>query len=126
MINTTGATSGAGTAYHSGTPEFTPIFSGVHVTRVTLVLCACCVDRCLSFFFWPLCCLSSDLRLLITPLVSSNFDHFVVCPSIYIFSLPFGIFKFFVINSIAYTIKETSNNSNNHFAFGCFRMGAVL
>jgi hypothetical protein len=27
----------------------------------------------LSFFFWPLCCLSFfDLRILITPLVSSN------------------------------------------------------
>ena len=31
-----------------------PIFSGVHVTR-SLVLCVCFVDRCLSFFFWPLC-----------------------------------------------------------------------
>jgi hypothetical protein len=30
---------------------------------------------CLSFFFWPLCCLSFfDLRLRITPLVSSNFS----------------------------------------------------
>jgi hypothetical protein len=26
----------------------------------------------LSFFFWPLCCLFFDLRILITPLVSSN------------------------------------------------------
>ena len=26
----------------------------------------------LYFFFWPLCCLSFDLRILITPLVSSN------------------------------------------------------
>jgi hypothetical protein len=25
----------------------------------------------LSFFFWPLCCLFFDLRILITPLVSS-------------------------------------------------------
>ena len=31
------------------------------------------VDRCLSFFFWPLRCISFfDLRLLITPSVSSN------------------------------------------------------
>jgi len=29
--NTTGVTSGAGTAYPSGAPEFTPIFSGVPV-----------------------------------------------------------------------------------------------
>ena len=27
------------------------------------------------FFFWPLCCLSFDLRLLITPLVSSGFSY---------------------------------------------------
>ena len=27
------ATSGAGTAYPSGAPEFTPVFSGVCVTR---------------------------------------------------------------------------------------------
>ena len=32
----------------------------------------------LSFFFWSLCCLSFDIRLLITPLVSSDY--------------PFGIF----------------------------------
>jgi hypothetical protein len=37
--------------------------------------------------FWPLCCLSFDLRLLITPLVS--FGHCIVCPSlIYVFWLP--------------------------------------
>jgi hypothetical protein len=47
-INTTGATSGAGTAYPSGAPEFTPCFSGVRVTR-SLVLYVCFVDRCLSF-----------------------------------------------------------------------------
>ena len=41
-----------------------------------LVLCVCFVDRCLSLCpcsFGPLCCLSFfDLRILITPLVSSN------------------------------------------------------
>jgi hypothetical protein len=36
--NTTGAISGAGTAYPSRAPEFTPIFSGIRVTR-SLVLC---------------------------------------------------------------------------------------
>jgi hypothetical protein len=30
------------------TPDFTPGFSGVHVTR-SLVVCVCFVDRCLSF-----------------------------------------------------------------------------
>jgi hypothetical protein len=49
-----------------------PVFSGVRVTQ-SLVLCVCFVDRCLSFYFWLLCCLSfSDLRILITPLVSLN------------------------------------------------------
>ena len=69
-----------------------PVFSGVRVTRY-VVLCVCFVDRCLSFYFWPLCCLSFfcwplyclsfffwplcclsffDLRILIIPLVSSN------------------------------------------------------
>ena len=44
-----GATSGVGTAYPSGAPEFTPVFSEVRVSR-SLVLCVCFVDRCLSFF----------------------------------------------------------------------------
>jgi hypothetical protein len=46
-----------------------PVLSGVRVTR-SLVLFVCFVDRCLSFFLWPLCCLFFfDLRILITPLV---------------------------------------------------------
>jgi hypothetical protein len=53
----------AGTA-NSGAPEFTPLFSGVRVTR-SLAVCVCFVDRCLSLFFW-------SLWILITPLVSSN------------------------------------------------------
>ena len=52
-------------------PEFTPSFSGVRVSR-SLVLCVCFVDRCLSFFFWLLFCLFFDIRILITPSVSSN------------------------------------------------------
>jgi len=54
--------SGAGTAYPSRAPEFTPAFSGVRVTR-SLVLCVCFVDRCLSYFFWPffVCSLSSSI-----------------------------------------------------------------
>ena len=39
----------------------------------SLVLCVCFVDRFLSFFFRPLCCLFFFYwRILITPLVSSN------------------------------------------------------
>jgi hypothetical protein len=37
FFNTTGVTSGAGTAYPSGTPEVTPVLSGVRTTR-SLVL----------------------------------------------------------------------------------------
>jgi hypothetical protein len=48
-----------------------PVCSGVRVTR-SLVLCVCFVDRSLSFFLWPLCCLFFDLRILITPFASSN------------------------------------------------------
>jgi len=72
--------SGAGTAYPSGAPEFTPAFSGVHVTR-SLVLCVCFVDHCLSFC--TLCCLFFfDLRILITPLVSSNYCKAKIHPAI--------------------------------------------
>jgi hypothetical protein len=74
-------------------------FSGVPVVPV---FCYCFVDRCLSLFCWSLYCLSFlDLRLLITPLLSSNaralyclsldlrllitpvisFGHCIVCPS---------------------------------------------
>jgi hypothetical protein len=41
-------TSGRGTAYHSGVERETK----------SLVFCDCFVDYCLSFFFWPLYCLS--------------------------------------------------------------------
>ena len=59
-------------------PEYlssSPDFSGFRVARSL----ALCVTFCRSlfvllfFFFWPLCCLSFfDLRILITPLVSSS------------------------------------------------------
>jgi hypothetical protein len=52
---------GAGTAYPSAAPEFTPVFSWVRVTW-SLVVCACFVDRCLSF-------------------CSFSFGHCVVCSS---------------------------------------------
>jgi len=57
----TGVTSGAGIAYPSGAPAFTPGFSGVRVTR-SLALCVCFVDHCLSFW-------------------TSSFCHCVVCSS---------------------------------------------
>jgi hypothetical protein len=53
------AISGAGTIHPSEAPEFTPVFRRVRVAQ-SLVFC---VMFCPSFF---------NLRILITPLVSSN------------------------------------------------------
>ena len=70
--NTTGATSGAGTAYSFGAPEFTtPSISVVRVTQ-SLVFCVMLCRSLLlhlSFFFRALCCLSFDLRISLTLLV---------------------------------------------------------
>jgi hypothetical protein len=46
-----------------------PVFSGVRVSR-SLVLYVCFVERSLSL--WSLCCLSFDLRILITSFMSSS------------------------------------------------------
>ena len=89
---------GAGTANSSGV---LPVFTGVRVAR-SLVFCVMFCGSLfvvLSFFLWPLCCLSFDLQLLITPLVSSNFWPltFVVCPSsIYDFWLPLWYLQTFL------------------------------
>jgi hypothetical protein len=60
-----------------------PVFSGVPDTR-SLVLCVMFCRSLfvlLSFFFWPLCCLSFiDLRILITPYVSSNSSYMTIPP----------------------------------------------
>ena len=49
-------------------PSSPPVFSGVRVTR-SLVLYVYFVERCLYFFFWPLCCHGVfDIRILITSL----------------------------------------------------------
>jgi len=69
--------SGAGIAYPSGAPEFTPVFSGVRVTR-SLVLYVCFVDLCLS------CCTFSFCHLLSVLLRCTDSDY------------PFGIFKLFL------------------------------
>ena len=63
--STTGAKCGAGIAYPSGAPEFTPYIRGVRIAR-SLVLCCSVVFICLF-----------------------SFSHWVVCPcSIYDFWLP--------------------------------------
>jgi hypothetical protein len=67
----------------------------------SLVLGVCFLDRCLSFFFWPLCCMSLfDLPILIIPLVSSN--------SSYLNSIP--IFNPFSSKSPQCAKKNVSNS----------------
>ena len=69
-------------AYISGASEFTPGFSGFSYYSSFSFMCMFCRSLFvfLSFFFWSLCCLFFfELRILITPLVSSNsssYSHF--------------------------------------------------
>ena len=74
LLLTTGATSGAGTAYPSGALEFNPGFSGVRVTQSVVI----CVMVCRSFsVLFLLAIVLSDLRFLITPLVSSDYSFII-------------------------------------------------
>ena len=54
--------------------------------------------------FWPLCCLSVSLRLLITTLVS--FGHCVVCPSVYGFWLPLWYLLAIVLSVRQFTASD--------------------
>ena len=55
---------------------------------------------------WSLCCLSFDLRLLVTPLVS--FSHCVVCPSIYGFWLLLLCLLVIVLSVLWFTASDYS------------------
>ena len=55
---------------------------------------------------WSLCCLSFDLRLLVTPLVS--FSHCVVCPSIYGFWLLLWCLLVIVLSVLWFTASDYS------------------
>jgi hypothetical protein len=60
--------------------QLTAIFSLVRVTR-SLILCAMLCRSLfvlLSFFLWPMCCLSFELLILITHLVSSSSSYLVL------------------------------------------------
>ena len=66
-------TSGAETAYPSGAPVFTPRFLVRFVLLDLWFMYMLCRSLFVLLYFWPLCCLFFfDLRILITPLVSSN------------------------------------------------------
>jgi hypothetical protein len=65
---TTGATSGIRTVYP-------PVLWWGSCCSIFIFLYS--VYHILPFFFWSLCCVSFDLRLLITPLVSSNVSYLV-------------------------------------------------
>ena len=61
LSNTMGTTIGAGTAYPSEAPGFTPGFKWGSYYSIYNVMCMFCrllISVFLSFFFWPLCCLS--------------------------------------------------------------------
>ena len=57
-----------------GNMDSRPVFSGVRVAQ-SLVFCVVYCGSLFVHFFWSLHFISFDLRLLITPLVSSNFFH---------------------------------------------------
>ena len=74
-LQLTGVTTETGTAYPSGAPEFTPGFLWGPCYSIFSFICMFCrlLFVLLYFFFWPLCSLFFfDIRILITPLVSSN------------------------------------------------------
>ena len=67
---------GAETAYPSGAPEFTPGFQWNSCFSIFNFMLCWSLFALLYFFFWLLCCLFFDIRILITPLVSPNFCFF--------------------------------------------------
>ena len=84
------------------------VFSGVRVVR-SLVFCVIfCII--IVFFSWPLYCLSYDFRLLIIPLVSSNFS-----PLAYYCIKHLGLF--FLINYEEWMKDILVNNTT--FLFMC-------
>ena len=76
------------------------VFRGVLVSRSLVLLC---------FFFWPLCCLFFDIRVLVAPLVSSNSSYNYLCNLWSTFSttsFPFVHFSFgdgFLVPSLKYS-----------------------
>ena len=85
--NTTGGTSGVGTAYPSETPEVNPVFQWNQSYSIFTFLCTLCIVLLIivcPFSFCQLYCLSFDIRLMITPLLSSNLFQGSSFPKIFI------------------------------------------
>jgi hypothetical protein len=62
----------------------------------SLVLCVCFVDRCLYFFFCPLCFLFFlDIRILIAPLVSSSSSYLNLEKDHVLHNIGFKVVPFF-------------------------------
>ena len=97
-------------------PSSHPVFNGVRVTR-SLVLCVWFCRSlfvCLYFFCWPLYCLFFfDIRILITPLVSSN--------SSYISANWNRIFNFLNFSPLQLELKDFHSNPSN----GLFSISAM-
>jgi hypothetical protein len=72
--NTMGGTSGAGTGYPIGSPEFIPLFNGVHITKSMVFCVVFCRSLCVLLSF-------AHCILVVLRLTASNY--------------PFGIFKLF-------------------------------
>ena len=53
--STTGATCGAGIAYPSGAPEFTPYIRGVRIARSLVYVVVLCSFAGFSFCHWVVC-----------------------------------------------------------------------
>ena len=86
-------TSGAGTAYSSGAPGFTPVLVGFVLFDFSFIRRFCrSLFVLLFFFFWSLCCLFFfDIQILISPLISLNssrgpFKWIQMCRSISLFA----------------------------------------
>ena len=122
---------GAGTDDHSRASEFTSFFSGVHVARSLVFWVMFCRSLyvLLSFFVWSLCCLPFNLRLLITPLVCSNFSYCLhgnsfslcknlqYCPLDYIYWKYSSIFDIKVYSNLYFIIVSVRKIAGLHITY---------
>ena len=94
-------------------PNLTGVFCSIYgfwlplwyLVAIVLSVLLRYTDSDYSFrILWPLCCLSYDIRILITPLIS--YGHCVVCPSIYGFWLPLWYLVAIVLSVLWFTDSD--------------------